>query len=227
MNIAVIIARGGSKRIPRKNIKDFCGQPMIAYPIRVARETTLFHRIIVSTDDDEIAEIAEDYGAETPFMRPDELAGDCTTTAEALIHSLQWLEDHGEPADYFCCIYPTTPFLKGEDLKKGFELLRREKGITAFSVTTFGAPIFRAFKIGDDGHLQMFWPEYRDTRSQDLPNAYHDAGQFYWGDTKRFLREKVLYTKESVPVILPRYLVHDIDTVEDWETAEKLYLALS
>ena len=225
--VAIIPARGGSKRIPQKNKKRFAGQPIIAYPIRVARESNLFQRIIVSTDDNEIAEIAQDRGAETPFIRPTELAGDFTPTAEVLIHSLKWLEDHGEPAHYFCCIYPTTPFLRGKDLKRGFELLRKERAITAFSVTTFGAPIFRALKIKDDGHLEMFWPEYRDTRSQDLPSAYHDAGQFYWGDTEKFLREKALYTRKSVPIILPKYLVHDIDTVEDWETAEKLYLALA
>jgi pseudaminic acid cytidylyltransferase len=223
--VAIVPARGGSKRITKKNIKLFAGKPIIAYPIQTAKDTELFSRIIVSTDDQEIAEVAMSYGAEAPFLRPAELSDDYTPTAPVLVHALQWLADQGEPADYFCCVYPTTPFLRTEYIKKGFEVLRAENAVTAFSVTTFPSPIFRALEIRENGYLQIVWSEYRDIRSQDLPVAYHDAGQFYWGNTEKFLEEKALYTQRSAPIILPRYLVHDIDVPEDWETAEKIFMA--
>lgn len=223
--VAIIPARGGSKRIPNKNIKSFAGQPIISYSIKAAQETNLFDRIIISTDSEEIAEVAECYGAEAPFIRPVKLADDFTDTAPVLIHALNWLHVNGFPTNYFCCIYATAPFISVKYLKKGLHLLMENNAATTFSVTTFPYPIFRALKI-DDGHIKMFWPEHANSRSNDLPEAYHDAGQFYWGNTEKFMREKKLFSSNAVPIILPRYLAQDIDTPEDWETAEKMYSVL-
>lgn len=224
--VAIIPARGGSKRIPKKNIKLFAGKPIISYSIKAVQETNLFDRIIVSTDSKEIAEVAKSYGAEAPFIRPAELADDFTGTIPVLIHALNWLNEHDSATNYFCCIYATAPFIHPKFIKKGLDLIKNKNATTAFSVTTFPYPIFRALKIGEDGRIEMFWPEHEISRSNDLPEAYHDAGQFYWGNTKRFLTEKKLFSSDSVPVILPRYLVQDIDTPEDWETAEKMYSVL-
>ena len=224
--IAIIPARGGSKRIPNKNIKLFASQPIISYSIKAARDTDLFDRIIVSTDSEEIAEVAKTYGAEVPFVRPAELADDFSGTISVLLHALNWLCAHGFATYYFCCIYATAPFVQPEHVIEGFNLLKKRNASTAFSVTTFPYPIFRALKVSEDGRIAMFWPEHENSRSNDLPEAYHDAGQFYWGNTKRFLTEKKLFSSDSVPVILPRYLVQDIDTPEDWETAEKMYSVL-
>ena len=226
MIIAIIPARGGSKRIPNKNIKLFAGQPIISYSIRVAQETGLFDRIIVSTDSLEIADIAREYGAETPFLRPAELSDDFTGTVPVLLHALNWLDDHGYTTDYFCCIYATAPFIQAVYIKKGFDLIKDKDAVTAFSVTTFPYPIFRALKISDNDRVEMFWPKHKNSRSNDLPEAYHDAGQFYWGNTEKFLMGKTFFSSDSVPIIIPRYLVQDIDTPEDWETAEKMYLVL-
>jgi pseudaminic acid cytidylyltransferase len=220
--VAIIPARGGSRRIPRKNIKSFAGKPIIAWSIEAAKDSGMFDRIIVSTDDQEIASVAEKYGAEIPFVRPAELSNDFAETNVVIKHCLQWLAEHGFATDYFCCIYATAPFVRPEFIRRGFYLLKKKEATTAFSVTTFPYPIFRALKINDDDRVEMFWPEHENSRSNDLPEAYHDAGQFYWGNTKRFLTEKKLFSSNSVPVILPRYLVQDIDTLEDWETAEKM-----
>jgi len=224
--IAIIPARGGSKRIPNKNIKPFAGQPIISYSIKAAQATDLFDRIIVSTDSEEIAEVAKIWGAEVPFIRPPELADDFTGTVPVLLHALNWLSGHGFAVDYFCCIYATAPFVQPEHIIEGFTLLKKRNATTAFSVTTFPYSIFRALKIGGDDRVEMFWPEHENSRSNDLPEAYHDAGQFYWANAKNYLKEKQFYSKDSVPVILPRYLVQDIDTPEDWETAEKMYSVL-
>ena len=224
--VAVIPARGGSKRIPHKNIKPFCGKPMIAYSIDAAKNAGIFDRIIVSTDSEKIASIAKEFGAEIPFMRPVELADDYTGTDAVILHALKWLIKDGGKIDYICCIYATAPFVKAEYIIKGYNLLRDKNAASCFSVTTYPFPIFRSLKINSQNRLEMFWPEYRETRSQDLTEAYHDAGQFYWADAKSYLKEKQFYSKDSVPVILPRYLVQDIDTLEDWETAEKMHSVL-
>jgi len=224
--IAIIPARGGSKRIPNKNIKSFVSQPIISYSINAAQAADLFDRIIVSTDSREIADMAKIYGAEVPFIRPAKLADDFTGTIPVLLHALNWLSEHDFATDYFCCIYATAPFIQPEHIIEGFNLLKKRNATTAFSVTTFSYPIFRALEIGENGCIEMFWPEHENSRSNDLPDAYHDAGQFYWGNTKRFLTEKKLFSSNSVPIILPRYLVQDIDTPEDWETAEKMYSVL-
>lgn len=221
--IAIIPARGGSKRIPNKNIKLFAGQPIISYSIKAAHATDLFDRIIVSTDSEEIAEVAKACGAEVPFVRPSKLSDDFTGTVPVLLHALNWLDEHESTTGYFCCIYATAPFIQPEHIVKGFSLLKSGKASTAFSVATFPYPIFRALKIGDRGRIEMFWPEHENSRSNDLPEAYHDAGQFYWENTKKFMKEKTLFSSDAVPIVIPRYLVQDIDTPEDWKTAEKMY----
>lgn len=226
MNVAIIPARGGSKRIPRKNIKPFAGKPMIAHSILAARESGLFQRILVSTDDEEIAHVSKEYGAEVPFMRPAELANDFAGTDAVLLHALQWLGEREELPDAFCCIYATAPFVRSEYLRQGLEVLQREQATTAFSVTTFAYSIFRALRTNDDGRIEMIWPENRNRRSQDLGEAFHDAGQFYWADTRKYLDEGRLFSVDAVPVLIPRSLVQDIDTPEDWETAERMYRAI-
>jgi pseudaminic acid cytidylyltransferase len=224
--VAIIPARGGSKRIPNKNVRPFAGQPMISYSIRAAQDSGLFDRILISTDSEDIAATAEKYGAEAPFTRPSHLSDDHTATAPVLTHALQWLRDTGKPATSACCIYATAPFVRATDIVRGFDVLKESNASSAFTVTSFPFPIFRALKIKDDGALAMYWPEHRLTRSQDLPEAYHDAGQFYWLNAEKFWENRELYNADSRPILLPRYLVQDIDTMEDWETAEHMYKAL-
>ena len=226
MNVAIIPARGGSKRIPGKNVRDFCGQPIIGYSIRAALTSGLFEQVIVSTDASEIAEVARHFGADIPFVRPKELADDYATTNAVFIHALHWLDAQSQLPEFACCIYPTAPFLFPSDLTRGLNTLQETEATSAFSVTTFNFPIFRALRIGEGGRLSMFWPEHREARSQDLPEACHDAGQFYWVDTKKYLEEGQLFSKDAVPVPLPRFRVQDIDTFEDWRRAELMYAAL-
>jgi pseudaminic acid cytidylyltransferase len=223
MNLAIIPARGGSKRIPDKNIKLFLGKPIISYSIKTAKISGLFDKIIVSTDSQEIARTAKEYGAEVPFMRPKKLSDDFTPTAPVLLHALKWIEENGVFPNYLCCIYATAPFVQPDYIKKGLGMITRKSVSSVFSVTAFPFSIFRALNISGAGCLRMFWPEHELTRSNDLSEAYHDAGQFYWLDSKKFLKTKKLYTGDALPVILPRYLVQDIDTPEDWETAEVMY----
>jgi len=225
INVAVIPARGGSKRIPGKNIKNFAGKPIISYSIEAAKNCGIFNRIIVSTDCDKIAEVSQSAGAEVPFVRPSELSDDNTPTAPVLEHALKWLESEGCSVKYLCCIYPTAPFVRSEDLIKGYKLLVENNVSSVFSLTEFEFTIFRGLKINDEGFIEMFWPEHELSRSQDLPTAFHDAGQFYWLDSEKFLKNKKLYAEDAKPVILPRVLVQDIDTLEDWEIAEIMYEA--
>lgn len=227
MKVAIIPARGGSKRIPGKNTRLFAGKPIIAYSIEAAKQSGLFDRIIISTDSDQIAEVAKDYGAEIPFKRPSELSDDHTPTAPVVAHALNWLAENDSAADYACCIYATAPFVQAQYLQQGFQVLTAKNASSAFSVTSFAFPIFRALKIAKQGHLQMIWPEHQLTRSNDLPESYHDAGQFYWLDAKKFLQDQLMYGADAQPVILPRYLVQDIDTPEDWDTAEYMFKALA
>ncbi|MDM7860152.1 pseudaminic acid cytidylyltransferase [Alteromonas sp. ASW11-36] len=225
MNIAIIPARGGSKRIPRKNIKAFCGKPMIAYSIEAAEQTQLFDDIVVSTDDEEIAHIAKSYGASVPFMRPATLSDDFTGTRAVTNHAIQaYSESHGRP-DFCCCIYATAPFLQARYISQGFNALKdnSEKAF-AFSVTTFAFPVQRALKRVDDG-VESMYPEYAQTRSQDLDEGFHDAGQFYWGSTAGYLSSAAMFSTSSIPIVIPRYLVQDIDTPEDWQRAELMYQA--
>ena len=226
MNVCIIPARGGSKRIPKKNSREFCGKPMISYSIEAAKETQLFDQIIVSTDSLEIAEVAKKYGAEVPFIRPATLSDDHATSDQVIIHALEWMQEQQIFPEYACCIYATAPFVQPDFIKKGLDILKTKNASTAFSVTSFPFPIFRGMKINNEGALEMFWPEHRLTRSQDLPEAYHDAGQFYWMNVEKYLQIKEMYNNDAQPVILPRHLVQDIDTEEDWIRAELMYKAL-
>jgi N-acylneuraminate cytidylyltransferase len=223
VNVAVIPARGGSKRIPRKNIKDFCGKPMIAWTIETAKQSDLFGRVIVSTDDDEIADVAIQYGADVPFKRPAELSDDRTGTVEVIAHATRWMLDEGMSVALVCCIYATAPFLQTEDLKRGLHKMKSGDWAYAFSVTDYASPIFRAFREHPEGGVEMFFPEHRQRRSQDLPVALHDAAQFYWGHPDSWIRNKQLFDRHSAAVIIPRWRVQDIDSANDWRRAELLH----
>jgi N-acylneuraminate cytidylyltransferase len=224
--ICIIPARGGSKRIPGKNIRLFAGLPMIAHSIRAAQEAGVFDRILVSTDSDEIASVARQFGAETPFVRPAELAGDFIGTDAVNVHALGWLAEQGEKVGAFCCVYATAPFLRARFLQRGLELLRQHHAVSALSVATFSGTIFRSLRLNAEGRIEMFWPENFPKRSQDFPAAYHDAGQFYWFDAARYLRAPRMIMDGAVPVIIPRSYVQDIDTPEDWEVAELMWRVL-
>lgn len=227
-NVAIITARGGSKRIPRKNIKLFCGKPMLAWPILAAQASNLFSEIIISTEDAEIAEIAKQYGATAPFIRPQELADDHTPTAPVLEHALRWLQAKDNLPQFACCIYPTAPFIQAEDLIRGLNELKEHHAHSAHSVTTFDFPILRAYHVNTDGSVSYHWPENMQTRSQDLPEFLHDAGQFYWVNTDFFLQHpNHLLGPVARPVRLPRHRVQDLDTYEDWEVAETMARAMN
>lgn len=223
--MAIIPARGGSKRIPRKNIKPFCGIPIIAYSIQAARDAEIFDRIIVSTDDAEIMQVAQKHGAEVPFQRPAELSDDFSGTDPVFLHVLDWLKGNDYEVRYACCIHATAPFLRAKDLQYGLERLCAEKATTAFSVTSYPSTIFRALRLNSANRLKMLWPENFEKRSQDFEQVFHDAAQFYWVDVPKYLHEKRLFSKDSVAIFIPRYLVQDIDTLEDWERAEKMFQA--
>ena len=226
MRIAIIPARGGSKRIPRKNIKPFGGKPMIAWSIEAARLSGCFDHIIVSTDDDEIAELARAHGADVPFMRPPELSDDHTGTIPVIAHAIDWMSTNIAPVEHACCLYATAPFVQAEDLRRGFNVLQQSGADYAFSVTSYAFPIQRAIRITADQRVEMFNPEHFSTRSQDLEEAWHDAGQFYWGRAAAWLAARPLFSHDAAPVPLPRHRVQDIDTAEDWERAEWLFKAM-
>lgn len=226
MKLAVIPARGGSKRIPRKNIKLFCGKPMIAWSIEAAQQSNCFDRIVVSTDDEEIAAVARQWGAETPFMRPEKLADDHAGTLPVIHHAVDWFIASGQAPEAVCCLYATAPFVTSEVLQRGLQAWRIAACDYAFSVTSYSSPIQRAIRIRDDGRTEMFQPEYSHTRSQDLDEAFHDAGQFYWGSANAWMAERPIFSANAVPVVLPRHRVQDIDTPEDWVRAEWMFAAI-
>lgn len=226
MRLAIIPARGGSKRIPRKNIKAFCGKPMIAWSIEAARQSACFDQVIVSTDDAEIADVARQCGANVPFMRPAELSDDHTGTIPVIRHAIEWCEHQGQSVSEVCCLYATAPFVRAEDLRRGLDILQGNDCDYAFSVTSYAFPIQRAIRINGAGRIEMFSPEHFNTRSQDLEEAFHDAGQFYWGRAEAWLQGKMIFSPDSTPVLLPRYRVQDIDTPEDWVRAQWLFKAL-
>lgn len=223
MKIAVIPARGGSKRIPRKNIKNFSGKPMIAWSIGAAKQSGLFEHVIVSTDDEEIAEVATLSGAEVPFLRPVELANDFVGTAAVTKHALEWVMSQYGMVAYVCTLYATAPFVRAQDLRDGWEQMQKSgKGI-AFSATSFPYPIQRAFRITAGGGVEMIQPEHLKSRSQDLEPAYHDAGQFYWVRSDLAMAQQTVFCEQAFPIILPRHQVQDIDTIEDWVRAEMMF----
>lgn len=226
MRLCVIPARGGSQRIPRKNIKCFNGKPIIAYSIEAAIKSQCFDKVIVSTDDEEIADVAKKYGAEIPFMRPDDLSGDYVGTNAVVKHAVEWFIKYQHHPDFICEIYPTAPFICSTDISNGFDLMRSRAADMAFSITRFAYPIQRAVKINHDGYIKMVQPKYLNTRSQDLEEMYHDAGQFYWFSTDAILKQLPLFSSHSVPIILPSYRVQDIDTLDDWKRAELMFNSL-
>ena len=225
MNIAIIPARGGSKRIPRKNINIFAGKPMIAHAIAIAKSSGLFDHIVVSTDDAEIATIAREWGAETPFVRPDELANDYTATVPVIAHGVQVCRELGWAPDDICCIYPGVPFLQVGDLKGALTLLLKSDCDYSFPITEFPSAIQRALRRLDSDQMQPFYPQYELTRTQDLEPAFHDAGQFYWGKADAWLLNNKVHSS-GVGYIIPNWRVVDIDTPEDWERAELIYKSL-
>ena len=225
MNLAIIPARGGSKRIPAKNIREFAGKPLIAYSIHAAQESGLFDKIWVSTDSQEVADVAIKYGAEVPFIRPENLSNDLIGTRPVTSHGIQYCIDHFQKPEYCCCIYATAPFLQAAYLQKGLSLLKQSSHKEfSFAVTSFAFPIQRSISIKDQRVAPMF-PAAINKRSQDLEEAFHDAGQFYWGKTDDYLTGKSIFSEHSIPVVLPRHLVQDIDTPEDWYRAELMYQA--
>ena len=227
-NLAIIPARGGSKRIPRKNIREFVNKPLIAYSIETALKSKLFDRVIVSTDDEEIAQVACAYGAEVPFFRPNELSDDYIGTTDVVAHAINWLAvERRQEFDAVCCIYATAPFMQIADLDKAFEILINGNWQYVFSATSFGAPIFRGFEKKPDDTITMFFPEHFATRSQDLPEAMHDAGQFYWGRPQAWCDNLKIFDQWSTVLELPRWRVQDIDTLDDWARAEMIYHMLS
>lgn len=217
MQLAVIPARGGSKRIPRKNIKMFHGQPMIAWSIQAAIESGCFDEVWVSTDDEEIAEVAQVYGAKVPFLRPVHLSDDFATTADVMSHAVEEFGkiNHALP-DYICCLYATAPFVTKADLVQGLEKIKNNSNLNyVFSATTYPFPIQRAIKLNEHDTVEMFSPQYFNVRSQDLEEAWHDAGQFYWGTAEAWLNKAMIFSTQSRVVELPRFRVQDIDTQED------------
>lgn len=219
-NIAIIPARGGSKRIPRKNIKDFLGKPIIAYSIEAALQSGLFDEVMVSTEDEEIATIAKQYGAKVPFLRSEKNADDFSGTVDVLLEVCSEYDKSGKSFDNLCCIYPTAPLLRSESLIESHNLLISKSYDTVFPVCQFSFPILRALQIDENKKVSMIWPENMAKRSQDLPSAFHDAGQFYWAQINIFKQNKKLYSDNSGVIILEELEVQDIDNVSDWKVAE-------
>lgn len=226
MNVAVIPARGGSKRIPRKNIKEFCGKPIIAYSIEAALSSECFDRVLVSTDDQEIAGVAKDWGAEIPFFRPADLADDVTGTNDVVRQALEWLEENESyEVQWAACIYATAPFLDAQTIQNGYDALTKSGAQFAVTVSEFTFPPQRGLRLAESGGMEPFLEEWIHSRSQDLEPIYHDAGQLYWGRSQAFKQGLSLFARHSVPIIVPSSKVQDIDTLEDWERAELMYQA--
>ncbi len=221
-NLCIIPARGGSKRIPRKNIKEFLGKPIIAYSIETALETGLFDEVMVSTDDVEIAEVAKQYGAKVPFMRSAEAASDFATTADVLKEVIAKYKELGLEFDNFCCFYATAPLVQSNDIISAFERLQSSDFTCVYPVVQFSYPIWRCLDIAEDGTMKRHWPEYENSRSQDLPKEYHDTGTFYWYKTKEWL----IGNMKTGGIIVDETSIQDIDTETDWNLAEMKYKLL-
>lgn len=218
--LAIIPARGGSKRIPKKNIKQFLGKPIIAYSIEAALKSNLFDEVMVSTDDAEIAKIAKAYGAQVPFFRSEKNADDFATTADVLIEVIQAYKQNGQLYDSICCLYSTAPFVSSEKLKKGYDLLQNQDYSTVVPVVKFSFPIQRALQLNENNKIHFYFPKHQLTRSQDLAESFHDTGQFYWLNVERFSASQKIWTDNTGAIILSEKEVQDIDTLEDWEIAE-------
>jgi N-acylneuraminate cytidylyltransferase len=223
MSLCVIPARGGSKRIPRKNIKAFHGKPMIAWSIEAAQKSKVFDEIIVSTDDEEIADIARSYGASVPFMRPENLSNDHANTTAVMAHSCEWADQAGLNCDVVCCLYATSPFVRPDDLVDAHKIIRLAGWQYVFSASEYSSPIFRSFEQMANGGVKMFFPEHFETRSQDLPEALFDAGMFYMARPGAWRNNLRLFDEHSFPLRIPGWRVQDIDTPADWDRAERLF----
>lgn len=221
--LCVIPARGGSKRIPRKNIKYFQGKPILSYSIKAALESGLFDEVMVSTDDVEIADVAKKYGAKVPFFRSIENSNDYATTVDVLNEVMQNYVDLDREFDAICCLYPTAPFVLPKHLKEGFEKLRSGNFSSVFAAVSFSYPIWRGLKETDNGKVEMIWPEFLNTRSQDMESTFHDAGQWYWFRPERIIKEGSLFTNNSSFIILDELEAQDIDNETDWKIAELKY----
>ena len=227
MRLAVIPARGGSKRLPRKNVKSFCGKPMIAWSIKAAVSCGCFDKVIISTDNEEIAEVSREYGAEVPFVRPAEISDDHTPTIPVIRHAIEWATENWAAPEIICCLYATAPFVTPELLQCGLCQLEENPDTEfVFSASEFPTPFLRALKQNGSGMAEMFWPEYELTRSQDLPRCFQDAGQFYWGRREAFMTRDGFFNARSQMVELPLSRVQDIDEPEDWQRAEIQFLKL-
>lgn len=226
MKIAVIPARGGSKRIPRKNIRPFCGRPMIAWAVTSAVRSGLFDHVVVSTDDDEISAIAKTWGAEVPFARPANLADDLTPTVPVIAHAVQACRERGWAVAQACCIYPCVPFLQVEDLGAALEILQRQKADFVYPVAGYAHPVQRAMRQLSSGQMQFLSAQFELTRTQDLEKTFHDAGQFYWGAAEAWLAHKRMHTA-GLGMPIPSWRVVDIDTEEDWQRGELIFTALA
>lgn len=225
MKIALIPVRGGSKRIPNKNIRMFSGKPLLAYPIAAAKATGIFDRIIVSTDSREIADVATAEGAEVPFLRPAELANDHAPTIPVIKHALNWLSEHGAKAEYCCCIY-ANPFVTAANLAAAFAILREKQATSVVPMTTYPASIYVGMRINAKGGVEFIFPDMALKRSQDMEEAYHDVGQFYWWSCKDLMgTEEIGKLRElnRYPLLIPRSQAQDLNTPEDWDMAERLY----
>lgn len=218
-NLCIIPARGGSKRIPRKNIKPFMGKPIMAYSIEAALESRIFDEVMVSTDDADFAKVAKQYGASVPFMRSAATANDYASTEDVLLEVLDEYKKQGKEFDNLCCLYSTAPFVTAARMKEAYDKMISEGVDAVFTVVAYSYPIQRCLHIVD-GKIGMKWPEYQSTRSQDLETIYHDAGQFYFARVQQLRIEKDLWMKNSVPLILPETEVQDLDTMTDWQLAE-------
>jgi pseudaminic acid cytidylyltransferase len=223
MNIAVIPARGGSKRIPKKNIKPFYGKPIIYWPIKKAIKSNLFDKIIVSTDDNQIRDLAKEYGAEVPFVRPKAISDDYTATSDVIVHAIEFFKKKSYEIDNVCCLYPTSVFFSKDDLASGFKALKKKKWKFSLSVTKYNYPIARSFELIKDGGLKMIYPENFSKRTQDFKTLYHDAAQFYWGKKSAWLEKSQLFGQSSFPIKIPSWKIQDIDEIEDWKRAELLF----
>lgn len=225
MHVAIIPARGGSKRIPRKNLREFCGRPIIGWSIDTALSSGLFDKVLVSTDDEEVAEVAESLGASVPFRRPAALSDDHAGTLAVVRHAVQACHELGWNPQLACCLYATAPFVEAADLQRGLDALADPALLYAFSATSFAFPVQRAIRIDGHGRVSPVWPENIPRRSQDLEPLYHDAGQFYWGRADAFAQELPLFAPHAAAVLMPRHRVQDIDDEEDWVRAEWLFRA--
>ena len=227
MKLCVIPARGGSKRIPKKNIRLFCGKPIIVWSIEAALNSQCFDKVIVSTDSEEIALLSKKFGADVPFLRPHNLSDDYTATTPVINHAIQYMNKKYGEIEFTCCIYATAPFVEPKFIKEGLRKIIETKANFAFSVTSFPFPIQRAIKLNPENKSEMFFPNNFNKRSQDLECAFHDAGQFYWGKSSAWLQNKSVFDDNSVPIIIPRYKVQDIDNEEDWLRAELMFKSIN